>query len=87
MVYTTEQLTKVVEDLKRQRDELELKLHLGKAEVRDEWAKLETKLDELKVTLSKVGREAGKSAEGVGAAVGLVVDEIKKGYERIKNAL
>ena len=87
MAYTTEQLTKAVEELKRQRDELELQLHLGKAEVRDEWAKLETKLDELKTTLSDVGREAGKSAEGVGAAVGLVVEEIKKGYERIKKAL
>jgi uncharacterized protein (DUF342 family) len=87
MAYTTEQLNKAVNDLKRQRDELKQRLHLGEAQVRDEWTKLETKLDELKTTLSKVGKEAGKSAEGVVAALGLAVDEIQKGYKRIKKAL
>jgi len=87
MAYTTKQLNKAVNDLKRQRDELMLQLHLGEAEVRKEWTKLETKLDEVKTTLSKVGKEAGKSAEGVVAALGLAVDEIQKGYKRIKKAL
>ena len=87
MAYTTEQLNKALEDLKRQRDELKVQLHLGKAEVRAEWAKLETRLDEVKATMSKVGREAGKTAEAVGAAMGLAVDEIKKGYDRIRKAL
>lgn len=87
MAYTTEQLNKVLEDLKRQRDELKVRLHLGKAEVRDEWAKLETRLEDVKATMSKVGREAGKTAEAVGAAMGLAVDEIKKGYDRLRKAL
>jgi len=86
MAYTREQLNKAVEDLTGQLDELKVRLHLGKAEVSDEWSKLETKLTELKTTLSTVGREAGKSAEGVGAALELAVDEIKKGFERIKKA-
>jgi len=77
MAYTTEQLNKALEDLKRQRDELMVRLHLGKAEARDEWAKLETRLEEVKATMSKVGQEAGKTAEAVGAAMGLAVDEIK----------
>ena len=87
MAYTTEQLNKAFEDLKRQRDELKVQLHLGKAEVRDEWTKLETRLEEVKATMSKVGREAGKTAEAVGAAMGLAVDEIKKGYDRLRKAL
>lgn len=87
MAYTMKQLDKAVKDLKRQRDELEVRLHLGKAEARDEWAKLETKLNELKAKASKVGKEAGKSAEGVLAALGLAADEIMKGYKRIKKAL
>ena len=87
MAYTTKQLNKAVKDLKRQRDELKQQLHLGEAQARDEWKKLETKFDELKGTLSKVGKEAGKSAEGVVAALGLAVDEIQKGYKRIKKAL
>ena len=87
MAYTTKQLKEAVNDLKRQRDGLMLRLHLGEAEVRDEWSKLETKLDELTAKLSKAGKEAGKSAEGVVAALGLAVDEIKKGYKRIKKAL
>jgi predicted nuclease with TOPRIM domain len=87
MANTAEQLNNALEDLKRQRDELKVRLHLGKAEVRDEWAKLETRLEEVKATLSKVGHEAGKTAEGVGAAMRLALDEIKKGYERLKAAL
>jgi hypothetical protein len=87
MGYTIEQLNKALEDLKRQRDELQVRLHLGKAEVRDEWAKLETRMEEVKAALSKVGQEAGQTAEAVGAAMGLAVDEIKKGYERLKKAL
>ena len=87
MSYSTEQLTKMLDDLKRQRDELNVKLHLAKAEVRDEWAKLETKLEEVKSKMSTVGQEAGKTAESVGVAMGLAVDEIKKGYERLRKSL
>ncbi len=87
MAYTVDELKNVVEDLKRQRDELNVKLHLAKAEIRDEWDKLETKWEEVRGKMATLSQEAEKTAESVTTAAGLLADEIKKGYERIRNAL
>ena len=87
MGYTMNDLKKLVGDLTQQRDELNVKLHLAKAEVRDEWDKLDTKWEEIKGHMSTVSKEAEKTAESVTTAAGLLAEELKKGYERIKNAL
>ena len=87
MGYTTEDLKKMVDDLKQQRDEINLQLHLAKAEVRDEWDTLETKWEEVKGKMSAVNEVASQTKESVAAAAGLLADEIKEGYERIKKAL
>jgi hypothetical protein len=87
MGYTRDDLKKMVDDLTRQRDEINLKLHLAKAEVRDEWDKLEPKWEEVKGKMSTVREVAGQTAESVTAAAGLIADEIKQGYDRIKKAL
>ena len=87
MGYTRDDLKKLVDDLTQQRDEINLKLHLAKAEVRDEWDKLEPKLEEVKGKMSTVREVAGQTAESVTAAAGLIADEIKQGYDRIKKSL
>jgi uncharacterized coiled-coil DUF342 family protein len=87
MGYTKDDLKKTVDALTRQRDELNVKMHLAKAEVRDEWDKLETKWEEVQGKIATVREEAEKTTETVTTATGLLADEIKKGYERIKNAL
>ena len=84
MESTKEKLDKLVGDLKRQRDELKLQLHLAKADAKDQWAKLETKYEELKAKADKLGKEAGKSAETIGATLECAADEIKKEYERLR---
>ena len=87
MGYTMDDLKKMVDDLTRQRDEINLQLHLAKAEVRDEWDKLEPKLEDVKGKIATVSDVAGQTAESVTAAAGLLADEIKQGYDRIKKAL
>ena len=82
-----EQITKAAEHLKQQRDELRVKLHLAKAEAKDEWARLEKQWEEMKPKLEAAKEEAGKTAESVGTALGLAVEELKKGYERLRNRL
>jgi hypothetical protein len=37
--------------------------------------------------LEAAKEEAGKTAESVGTALGLALDELKKGYERLRNRL
>lgn len=87
MAYSMDDLNKILEDLKRQRDELNVQLALGKAEARDEMEKLETKWEEVRAKMATVGDEASTTAQSVGEALGLAVDEIKAGYDRIRKAL
>jgi seryl-tRNA synthetase len=82
-----EQMTKALDHLKQQRDELQVQLHLAKADAKDEWARLEAQWDEIKPKLEAAREEVGRTAESVGAALGLAVDELKKGYERLRSRL
>jgi len=82
-----EQMTKALDHLKQQRDELQVQLHLAKADAKDEWARLETQWDEIKPKLEAAREEVGKTAESVGAALGMAIEELKKGYERLRNRL
>jgi hypothetical protein len=83
----SEDLNRLVDELKTQRDELAVKLRLARADVRDEWEALEKKWERVRGRAAVVGHEAGKAADDVEAAGRLVVDEIKKGYERIRRLL
>jgi len=87
MKYTKEHLNKLVEDLKNQRDDPNVRLHLAKADPKDEWVKLETKYEEVKAKMDLIRKEAGKTAESGGAALGLAIDEMKKGYERVRKMM
>lgn len=87
MAEVPEQITKALEHLKQQRDELHVQLHLAKADAKDEWARLESRWDEIKPKLEAAREEVGKTAESVGAALGLAIDELKKGYERLRSRL
>ncbi|WP_447965461.1 hypothetical protein [Nitrospira sp. Ecomares 2.1] len=87
MADSLEQLQKIADDLKRQRDEVQVKLHLAKADARDEWAKLETRWEEVKSKMEAVKKEASQTTESVSSGLGLVLDELKKGYDNIRKTL
>ncbi len=87
MADVKEQMTHALEQLKQQRDELQVQLHLAKADAKDEWARLENEWEETKTKLEAAKEEAGKTAESVGTALGLAIDELKKGYERLRSRL
>ena len=82
-----EDLQKLAATLQQQRDELKLKVHLAKADARDEWTKLETQWEDVRTKLDVAGKEASKTAEAVTSALELGLDEIKKGYDRIRRSL
>ena len=75
-------LSKMLEDLKTRRDELKLKIHLGTKEAQEEYEKLEAQWDNFAAKA-----KLDESAEGLGEAVGLVGEELKNSYERLKKAL
>ncbi len=73
--------------LKRERDELALKMHLAKAEARDEWKELQTKLDALEARAKPMAKVVGETASEVGASLDLAADEIKKGFAKLRKLL
>lgn len=76
------------ERLKRERDELALKVHLGKKEAIAEWEELEAKWNRLVAVKGPPVKEAAtEAARGVGSALEQAAAELKKGYEKIRKAL
>jgi uncharacterized coiled-coil DUF342 family protein len=84
---TEKELDELVERLKQGRDELNLKMHLGKAEAKDLWQETEDKWRHLRSELDKVNTDTDDVARDVGAAAMLLAEEIKQGYERLKQLL
>lgn len=76
-----------MEKLKRERDELRLKMALAKAEARDEWKQLEAKLDALEKRARPAAQVVGETANEVGASLELAADEIQKGFARLRKLL
>ena len=77
-----------VAKLKQERDELALKMHLGRKDLATEWEKLEAKWHEIKTQqMPPMKKAADETIGGVGLAVDLAVDELKKGYEKIRKLL
>jgi len=74
--------------LERERDELALKVHLGKKEVVAEWERLEANWNYLKAVKGPPMKEAAaETARGVGSALEQAAAELKKGYEKIRKIL
>jgi hypothetical protein len=73
--------------LRQERDELRVQAELGKAEFRDEWAELEKKFAKLEGRLSGAAKEARESSEDVGAAFGVLADELGQAYRNIRARL
>lgn len=77
----------LLSDLERQRDELRVKMHLAKVDGREELAKLDAKLDQLRARAGRVSTEAQSAAGDIGDAAKTLASEIREGFERIRKAL
>jgi len=77
----------LLKKLKQRRDELNVQMHLGKAEAKELWQQTEDKWRHLRNELDKVDDEAGDLARDVGASAMLVAEEIRHGYDRLKDML
>lgn len=74
--------------LKQERDELALKMHLGRKDLADEWEQLEAKWSEVIAAKGPSMKEAAsETAQGIGAAMELAAEELKKGYEKIRKLI
>ena len=79
----------IIEDLKQKRDELRVQIHLASKEVRDEWEDLEEKMEDFSARAKQFADDAElkKTGSGIGDALSQLGGELKRGYERIRDAL
>jgi uncharacterized protein YukE len=72
----------LVEDLKRMRDEIKLKIHLGAKDVQDEWSALEKRWHgfEKKADFERSTKDVSAALRGLGK-------ELEKAFSRIRSAL
>lgn len=72
----------ILAELKQKRDELRLQMHLASREIAEEWDELEEKMENFTAEA-----RLGETGEGVSKALGQLGNELKLGYERIRNAI
>jgi len=80
-------LEQLIAGLKQQRDELALKIHLGKTEAKQEWERVEEKLRKLTAEYKPVVDAVEETGEGVVSALRLAAQEVKSGLERVRKLL
>jgi len=73
--------------LKTTRDEVRVQIHLGKAELKDDWEELEDKWQHTERKLEKAGDDAKEMAGDAQDKMKVVVDELSAAYARIKERL
>jgi len=76
-------IDEMVNDLKQERDELRVKLHLAKLETSEEWKKLEEKLAKLEAKARELGGVGAEASRDIGAAAKLLGEEIRDGFKKI----
>ena len=72
----------IVAQLKQKRDELRVQMHLASRDLQDEWHELEEKAEEFTAKA-----RLGETGEGIADALTQLGDELKRGYERLRDAM
>lgn len=76
-------------ELEQERDELRVKMHLAKADAKDELAKLDAQLDEkmsqLRTKLASLDKDGdGRVVDDLGDAVRELAREIRAGFQKFR---
>ena len=82
-----ERLHEELEALRTARDELRVRLHLGKAEIRNRWEALEKSWQHAEAKLKTLRKESKESSADIAEAIRLLAEEIREGYEHLRKQL
>ena len=82
-----ERIEQELEDLRGVREEIEVRLHLGKLEAQDLWQELEKKWQHAEGKLKVLGEASQEVAADLGDAVRLTLGELKEGYAKLRRLL
>ncbi len=82
-----DEFNKLVEKLKTQRDEINLKIHLASMNARNEFEEAEKKWIQVKIKAADIADDAVETSEEVIAKTKMVGEELKETYKRISKRL
>ena len=82
-----EEFGKLMEKLKTERDEINVKLHLASMDAKEEFAEAEKKWEQVKLKMAEIADEAEDTSEEYVAKAKIVGEELKDSYSRIKDRL
>jgi predicted transcriptional regulator len=76
-----------MEALRRTRDELRVQVHLGAAEAKELWERVEKKWHEAESRARHVAKTAEEPLQDVREAANQLLEEIREGYKKIRSSL
>jgi hypothetical protein len=82
-----ESLQRELDLLTQARDELKVQMHLAKAEAKTEWAKLENTWQRVQEQIQQTRSGTEQPVKDLGSAVRNLMDELKRGYARVREQL
>lgn len=77
----------LLEQLQKERDQLRLRSHLLKADLKQEWDDVELKMQGVETRLQHLRTSVHESSEDIGTAMNLLLDEITNAYKRFREAI
>ena len=82
-----ERLDRELDELRRVRDELKVRLHLGKADAKDAWEKLEKRFHELESHARRTAQRSEAPLHEMGEAARKLLAELRAGYRDLRKQL
>lgn len=82
-----EKIDATVQELKKERDELRVRVRLAKMEASEEWEELQEKLGKLDSKAQQLRKATAEASEDIGAAARLLGSEIRDGFKKLARSL
>ena len=80
-------IANLIRDIKQERDEIAVQIHLGKQELKEEWEALDDKLNELNHRFDPLREAIGETSDEVWDSLKLLASEVLEGFQRIGQAI
>jgi len=77
----------LISALKQERDELAVRMHLAGAEARQEWNRLDEKVNQLAQRFDPLKHAVGETADDLRVSLKLLGEELQHGFQRIRKSL
>ncbi|MGE0377510.1 MAG: hypothetical protein AB7I48_24095 [Planctomycetaceae bacterium] len=87
MTERRDRIHELISGLKQQRDELAVRMHLAGSEAKQEWNRLDDKVNQLAHRYDPLKHAVDETADDLWVSLKLLGEELRHGFERIRKSL